>query len=206
MIESLIESVGAKIIENVITQKGMPARQKYPWAEIEADIFSDNRPLDYKEIARKWNIPLDRVRTRSNRERWKERKQGVQLLVREERKKNVRENCLGQVFGIDMVSLDVAEALLTEVSSRLEDTRRRRERGEESGLRCSDLVALGRVATMASELARYHHGDLGTALNTLVEAGIIPEKIVPQILFALDESETNLSESLKRAFFGRIPD
>lgn len=184
----------------------MPARQKYPWAEIEAEIFSDNRPLNYKEIARKWNVPLDRVRTRSNRQGWKERKEAVGSLVREERTENIRQNCLAQVKRIDRMSLNIVERLLAEVNSRLEESRKRRERGEESGLRCSDLIALGKVVTISLEMGKYRHGDIGHALDVLVEAGIVPEEIQPQIVVAIDQMEMALSEHLKKAFSGRIPD
>lgn len=184
----------------------MPARRKYPWDEIEAEIFTDDRPLNYKEIAQKWSIPIDRVRARSNREKWKEKKQSAQSLVVEERKKNIHENCLEKVFRADIATLNIAEMLLNEIAARLINVQKRREWDEDSVLRASDLLSLARTTEIAVGLGRYHHGDLGMALNVLIDGGILPREILPQVLMAVEESEVKLEETLRKAFQGRLPD
>lgn len=184
----------------------MVAPRKYPWSEVEAQIFSDDRPLDYQEISQKWNIPVDRVRARANRDGWREKKQSVQSLVAKERKKNIHENCLDKVFRADVATLNIAEMLLSEVEGRLTDARIRRERGDDFEMRASDILSLARTTAAAAELNRYHHGDIGIALNTLIECGILPEDLLPQVLMAIEESEVRLAETLKMAFQGRLPD
>lgn len=185
----------------------MAGHRKYPWDEIEAEVFADDRPVDYKQISQKWNIPIDRVRVRSTRKGWNQKKEGVQALVREERKQNIQQTCLDKVFRADVAILEISEMLLGEVASRLTEARERRNRGEDSDLRATDLLSLARSTAVAAELGRgYHHGDVGMALSVLVDGGILPQEIVPQTLTAIEESEKKLAVALKKAFQGRIPD
>lgn len=183
----------------------MPAHQKYSWKKIEDDIFSDDRPLDYKEVSEKWNVPVYLVKRRSKRLGWEERKQSINALVDDERRKNILENNLDRVTRIDRAVLALSEALLAD-ASRSFKILTEINKTENVPTSANQLIGYGRAASIAADLARYHHGDLGVALNTLVEAGIIPEDVTPQVLITIEESEINLSRELQKVFSGRVPD
>lgn len=49
-------------------------------------------------------------------------------------------------------------------------------------------------------------GDIGCAIDTFVEAGLMPDEYAPQLISVLEETEATLKDGVRKVFMGNIPD
>lgn len=104
---------------------GVRSNAKYDWLKIrdifvEGEIEGDERNfLGLKEIAEKYEVPYQRVRERSSKERWPDRRAQYQLQLTKERQKKHAQMLAKNAVGFDEKSYKVADLGMTMVTARL---------------------------------------------------------------------------------------
>ncbi|NEQ64468.1 MAG: hypothetical protein F6K21_03000 [Symploca sp. SIO2D2] len=178
----------------------MPRQSKHNWKAIEETILHNEEPLNYKEIAAKYEVPYDQLRQRASKHKWRSRHEEFLAQVRQERERRQFEDLSDDFYKIDKAVVKITEALLLQVQRILKEAQK------SEPMKTQELKQLTDTVAKIREINDFSHGDIAIALKHLVVHNIIPDDIVPQVVDSLRQSEELLKDSLSKAFQGRIPD
>lgn len=176
----------------------MPA-PKYDWKRIEAEVLRNEFSFDYDAIADKYDIPRQLIYNRACQHKWRERHREFLIELKKQRDRD-RIAEISQTYSkLDNAALKILEGLLRQVSLHLIDAQKESRKIEPE--------QIGRLTTSFRQLMdvlKSSKGDTAVALTQLVNNGIMPPDLVPQILGILEQNDINTSEQLTTAFQGRV--
>lgn len=188
----------------------MAPPSKYDWETIERYVRTTGK-VDYQELEKLFGVPSNSLRGRAKKYKWKlalaqnavrvEAEPRASAIEEVRRSISLQDSAWGR---IDKSAGRICEALLRHVS--LNVTRSIDQNGNEIPLAPADLQKLVQATQSIVMLARSVKGDIGCALDTFTEAGLLPEDYAPQLAEVLDRTEQTLKEGVQNVFLGRMPD
>lgn len=170
---------------------------KYDWKAIEKYIRDTGR-VDYSELSSVFGVPKDSLRQRARKHRWKEEIASRSADAMSELE--VRHPLSAKNSSWDRIDRKIADActvLIEQIQLHMEDV-------EQMGT--SEIHKLSQAIQTLATLSRSAKGDIGCAIDTFVEAGLMPDEYAPQLTSVLEETEATLKNGVRKVFMGNIPD
>lgn len=170
---------------------------KYPWAEVERRfVEAQGEPPTLAVLAEEFDIPYREVRRRSSIYNWAEKRDNYETRMKQSRQAVQIQDYADRFRRIDAGTVALCEALLKTISDYVRS-------GELKPHEISQISGSLKTLYSISQDAR---GEIGIALTTLAERGIIPHDVLPQVANLLQQGEQTLSDSLYSIFRGDCPD
>ncbi len=170
---------------------------KYDWKAIEKYVRDTGR-VDYSELSSMFGVPRDSLRQRARKNRWKEEiaSQSVEAMSELEFRHPLSPRS-SSWDRVDRKVADICWVLLDKIQLHLED---------DEPMGSSEIQKLSQAAQTLAMLARSAKGDIGCAIDTFAEAGLMPDEYAPQLVSVLEETEATLKDGVRKVFMGNIPD
>lgn len=175
----------------------MARPSKYPWAEVERRfVEAEGEPPTLAALAEEYSIPYAEVRRRSMLCKWSYKRDNYETRMQQSRQAVQIQDYADRFRRIDTGTVALCEALLKRIGDHV--------RSDE--LKPSEIAQISSSLRTLYSLSQDARGEIGVALTTLAERGIIDHDVLPQIADILQQGEQALSESLYSIFRGDCPD
>lgn len=158
------------------------------WNDLKQRFIEGDPDQTLKDFAETVNVPYDLIRRQSGRDSWiaaRDRFQSRLAAARDGRRARALSRDLAK---LDDEIVGASTYLINQISSQL-------RRGEE--LRSSDCENYAHAIRTIQEVTRASRGNMGDALVTLVNSGVISPTLVPYILNAYSDAEIKVREKIE---------
>lgn len=166
----------------------------YDWTILQQEFIEGDRGRGLKEFATAKGIPYQTVRLKASRDHWMERRDKFHAKL-EAAKTGRRARLLSR-------DLAVIDDEIVRASQRLIESINTDLAAPGLQLRSVDCLNYANAIKSVQDTVAATRGDVGNALVTLVNRGIIHPQVVPFILDAFTESEIEVTEKISGLLHG----
>lgn len=172
---------------------------RHPWQQIEEEVLYAFNPPNLRAIAAHYSIPYSQVKNRSSKYQWTQ-KWNENREVRERAAHTKKIEALYKTYAqVDEAILRVAQLALIHAQKAFYAVGSEKHSQNEFA-KPRDIKQLIEAANTAQVILSRCRGDAGEALTSLVNAELIPEEIVPELLENLAYSQDILQENIRQTF------
>lgn len=184
----------------------MARTPKIPWEDIKLRYFAGE---SLRDLAGEYGVHYGTLRNRSHRESWAKQAEGERynrtqrIIASAPIPEKQRLEIYSDVSGNERAAR-VGGKLLELISHTCDHYN---EQYEDTGKppRTSDLANLAKAYDATVNALISNQGEVGKSITTLAIAGILPIELIPKILSATTQSETENRERMARIVSGREP-
>lgn len=162
--------------------------KKYDWTVLKSEFVEGDRDRTLKDFSEHTGVPYDLIKRQSGREDWIADRDRFHSRLAATRDGRRARSLTRDLVKLDDEIIGASTYLIQQISTQL-------RRGEE--LRSRDCENYASAIKTLQEVTRASRGDMGDALVTLVNNGVISPVLVPHILDAYSESEIEVREKIE---------
>lgn len=162
--------------------------RKYDWRVLKDDFIEGDRDRTLKQFSEHTGVPYDLIKRQSSREDWIAERDRFHSRIAAARDGRRAKALTRDLAKLDDEIVGASTYLIQQISAQL-------RRGDE--LRSIDCQNYAQAIKTIQEVTRSSRGDMGDALVTLVNSGVISPVLVPHILDAYSVSEIEVREKIE---------
>ena len=167
------------------------AKKNQNWKAIEIEYLHSPEKLSLKDIADKYGVNYGTLTNRAARENWRQMRENLESKIAFQNHQEMLSQRQQFVSGINRC----AGLLLQQIEVIC---------GRSEGLSSREIAAIASSLKQLKEINS--DSDLGKSLANLIDNGVIPPNLYPQILETLDNQETQLLNKMGNIFRSNCPD
>ena len=169
--------------------------KRHPWAKIEDEVLHSSEPLNLRKISEEYDIPIDQVRNRSKKYKWRLQWEENRAAIRQAVQANRIRELQAFYEELDHKILQVALKALSLANDALDQAKALSEIPEPR-----DLKSLADVAKVVSSVTLENRGEMKQIAQQMVLAKLVPAESLPFLLQAIDNSDDALRQGVQETY------